>query len=237
MPENPYPSRTEQETTEGISWSRQEIDAAIAGLDRVTRNFSRQAAGLGDAGGAAGSFAAPRSGERAIRGGHRSDDLHLADRDSALDERMRVAEREAREYLERAKQRADSLVNTMIGSVEREAAEIRRDAEKGIRERWRAVEAEAGRYLDDAKRVADGMVAERQQRIGRLSDGLIERADSLTRGMDEAERVRRQFDDFVRALSEAASRIAREPGGGGSGEIASLGRPRGSSDRASALAA
>jgi hypothetical protein len=231
MSDNPHPSQTEQETVEGISWSRQEIDAAIAGLDRVTRSFSRQAGGLDEV--------ANPSRERTAGTPHRSDDPHLAgDRDSALDERMCAAERDAREYLERAKRRADSLVNTMIGSVEREAAEIRRDAEQGIRERWRAVEAEAGRYLDDAKRVADGMVAERQQRIGRLSDGLIERADSLTRGMDEAERVRRQFDDFVRALSEAANRIAGEPGGGyGSGEIASLGRPRASSDRVSALAA
>ena len=77
---------------------------------------------------------------------------------------MREAERAAREYLERAKARADSLVRTMIGAVEREAAEIKHEAEQGIRERWRVVEVEADRHLGEARRVADGIVDERQSR-------------------------------------------------------------------------
>ena len=137
---------------------------------------------------------------------------------------MQSAEREAREYLDRAKHRADSLVNTMIGAVEREAAEIRREAETGIRERWRAIELEASRYLEDAKRVADSMVVERQQRISALSDGLVDRARVLTAGMEDADRIRRQFDQFIRTLSQTAAQIAEQPAGAVEGKIT---RPRG----------
>ena len=136
---------------------------------------------------------------------------HRDEAEAGLGDEMRRAEREAREYLNRAKERADGLVNAMIGAVEREAAEMRSNAEAGIRERWRAVEAEAGRYLEDAHRVADGMVTERQARISGLSDGIVTHAEALVAGMEDAERVRRQFESFVRA-SESFCRLAH--GGG-----------------------
>src|SRR5690606_31469591 len=108
----------------------------------------------------------------------------------ALDARMREAEREAAEYLEHAKRRADSLVNAMVGAVEREAAEMRREAEVGIRARWQAIEVDAARHVEEARQVADRMVAERQQRIATLSDGISGRAQALTAGMEDAQRVR-----------------------------------------------
>ena len=211
IPEQPLPSGEE------IAWGRREIEAAIAGLDQATRRFTRHVNALQDP--------RPTPSPPAADPPRRSTVLEPsagADRDGAFEEQMQNAEREAREYLDRAKRRADSLVTTMIGAVEREAAEIRHDAEIGIRERWRAIEVEAGRYLDDARRVADGMVSERQQRISSLSDGIVERARSLTAGMDDAEQVRRQFDQFVRALSETAGRIAAQPQGRAETEISRL---------------
>lgn len=193
-------------------WSRAEIDAAIAGLDRATKAFSERVDAMRTRGALPRSTATGPGAKRepaatrAAEGGGKAD----------FEREMREAERRAREYLERAKERVDRLVRAMIESVEREAAEIRRDAEDGIRERWREVEVEAGRYLDEAKRVGAGMVAERQQRIGSLSGEIVESAETLTAAMEDAERIRRQFETFVRALAETAGRIAEaqpeEPG-------------------------
>lgn len=98
----------------------------------------------------------------------------------------------------------------MVAAVEREAAEMRREAEAGIRARWEAVEIDAARHLDEARRVADRLVADRQQRISTLSDGIAGRAQALTAGLDDAARVRAQLESFVRALSEAADLIAAD---------------------------
>lgn len=173
-------------------WTGSDIDAAISGLDLATRDLSRKVEALAE------RAAARQAPNHPMQ----------ADRSEALEEPMRAAEREAREYLERAKRRVESLVNTMLGAVEQDAAEIRRAAEAGIRERWGTIEHEAGIYLDDARRVSEAMVAEQQQRLGSLSEGITQRAAALTAGMEDAERIRRQFDDFVRALSETARHIA-----------------------------
>lgn len=205
-----------------------DLAAALGDLDRATRNFAERLGAQRDADvaatmesrfgrePAASAPASPAAGGRA--------------RDT-FDARMREAEREAAEYLEHAKRRADSLVNAMVGAVEREAAEMRHEAEAGIRARWQAVEVDAARHVEEARRVADRMVAERQQRIATLSDGIAGRAQALTAGMEDAQRVREQFETFVRALSKAADRIAsaREP--------ASRPGERRDRDRPSAIAA
>ncbi len=178
--------------SEEPEWTGSDIDAAISGLDLATRDLSRKVEALTERAAAHQALGRPMQ----------------SDRTAAFEGPMRAAEREAHEYLERAKRRVESLVNTMLGAVEHEAAEIRRVAEAGIRERWGAVEHEAGIYLDDARRVSEGMVAEQQQRLGSLSDGITQRAEALTVGMEDAERIRHQFDDFVRALSETARQIA-----------------------------
>jgi len=132
-----------------------------------------------------------------------------ADRASSLELTMDEAEREAREYLENAKRRADSIVNAMVDAVESEASEIRRSVEEGIRSRWQQVEVDAAGHVENARRVAEQMVAERQERIAALSDGISGRAVVLTAGMDDADRVRAQFDYFIRALSATAGEIAQ----------------------------
>ena len=246
MPDTTNPPEGSAPDPDAGDWSRSEIEAAIAGLDRATRNFSQRVEALnretgqpvGSPSEALARFAAqpepepePRPQPRQRQPGQSAEARHRS-----LEEEMSDAEREAREYLNRAKKRADSLVTTMIGAVEREAAEIRRDAEQGIRERWRVVEAEAGRYLEDARTVADGIVAERQEEIGELSDNIVTRAETLTDGLEDAERIKRQFEDFVRALSQTSNRIADEAAGRTESEITRL-RSRHGALRRGALAA
>jgi hypothetical protein len=178
-----------------------DLGPALDALDRATRNFTER---LG-------------AGEDAElgRAGVPGFETAAAERAPAShDARMRQAEREAREYLEHAKRRADSLVNAMVGAVERESAEMRREAEAGIRIRWQQVEADAAGRVEEAQRVAERIVAQQQQRIAALSDGIAAKAGALTAGMDDAERLRAQFDGFVRTLAMAADRIAsaREAG-------------------------
>jgi vacuolar-type H+-ATPase subunit H len=233
MPESPNLDAPEP-GPQPRNWSRAEIDAAIAGLDRATRRFTGQvdaiARGAGTAPSTVTAEAAPdapvastpateRSSSPAPAGPPRAPRMR---RFGGLDQEMNAAEQEAREYLAQAKKRADSLVATMIGAVEREAAELRREAEAGIRARWNAVEQEAGRYLEDARRVADGMVTERQSEISSLSDDIVANARTLTGGLEDADRIRAQFDAFVRTLSATAGRIAEESSGRGEPEIETL---------------
>ena len=101
----------------------------------------------------------------------------------------------------------------MIDAVEREAAAIRREAEEGIRARWLQVESDTQRHLEEAARVGEGIVAERQQRLAELSEQITSRAEAVAAGLDDAERIRTQFEAFVRALSLTAGRIAQESAG------------------------
>lgn len=187
-----------------------DLAAALDGLDQATRDFTRRFGGAGSRGAEAAPAWQPAAGEGGA--GRNGFDAGLGNGapDDALQARMREAEQEARAYLGRAKLRADSLVRTMVAAVEHEAAEIRRGAEESIRARWEQAEADAGRHVEAARLVAQGMVAERQERLATLSDGITGRARALTAGMDDAEQVRGQFDGFIRALSDAARRIADE---------------------------
>ncbi len=171
-----------------------DVAAALGSLDRASREFSRR---LGTAPPAAGPGVAPEARPAPHPG-------------PALDARMEQAEREAREYLEQAKRRADSLVTAMVGAVERQASEIRHEAEEGIRARWREVERDANRYIDDSRRLGNEIVTERRDKMAKLSDGITQRAEALTAGMEDADRVRRQFDAFIRALSVTAGQIAAD---------------------------
>jgi len=187
-----------------------DLAEALNSLDRATRNFARR---LGE------------THNPDMAAAEQAEGPEPPFAREAFETRMREAEHEARMYLDQAKRRADSLVNTMVGAVERETAEMRRDAEAGIRNRWQQVELDAARHLGEARRIADSMVSERQKRIAALSDGIAGRAEALTAGMDDADRVRAQFGSFVLALSRTADQIAgrgRESGSAGPDE----GRPR-----------
>lgn len=181
-----------------------DLVAVLGELDRATRNLTRHLEG-----GEGTLRATPTPPKRPASAYPRLG----AD---PFEARRREAELEAREYLKGAKRRADIIVAAMVAALEQEVAAIRRDAEEGIRSRWSQVEAEAQRHLEEAHRVGDGMLAERQHRLAVLSDGITSRAEAVSSGLEDADRVRGQFEAFVRALSDTAERIAREAASGGS---------------------
>lgn len=229
------PERDPQGERRGDSRSSARFDLATAlgGLDQATRDFTERLAEAQDLVNAPSPLlgvppaAPPPSGSGAGEGASGGSPDSPA---GGFDQRLQQAESEAREYLEQAKRRADSLVAAMVAAVEHDAATIRREAEEGIRARWSVVEADADRYIDEARRVGDAIVAERQERIGKLSDGICSRARSLTAGMEDAAQVRGQFDQFLIALSATADRIAGGSAAGPEGEISTLaglsGEPR-----------
>jgi F0F1-type ATP synthase membrane subunit b/b' len=218
-----------------------DLAEALGGLDRATREFTRR---LGEGRESEGvptvssRFAQPQAAAGAAsaevpkpKPAGIVDDRVAAKEDFEM--RMGEAEREAREYLDHAKRRADSLISTMLDAVEQDAAEMRREAEAGIRMRWQEVEVDAQRHVGEARRIAESMVDERQRRIAELSDEITRRAQALTTGMDDADRVRAQFDSFVRSLSVTADQIA----GGGIGTMRKAVQGRYEGDRASSTAA
>ena len=184
----------------------QHLAEALSGLDRATRNFART---LGEERShdteQAGRSTEADSGTPARPAAAAPPPSPARD---AFEVRMREAEREAREYLDHAKRRAESLVASMLGAVEQETIEMRREAEAGIRARWQEIEADAERHVAEGRRIAESIVGEQQERIARLSDGITDRARTLTAGMEDADRVRAQFDSFVRILARTADQIA-----------------------------
>lgn len=155
-----------------------DLAAALEGLDRATRDFKRRFGGPGN------------------------------ELEDAMEARMREAEQEARAYLDRAKLRADGLLRAMLEAVERETAEMRRDADRAVRAHREQAEAE--RQLEAARASGRDMAAQRQEQLAALADGIAARARALTAAMDDAERVRGQFGAFLHALSATAGRIAED---------------------------
>ncbi|MFN8112985.1 MAG: hypothetical protein U0R51_07275 [Solirubrobacterales bacterium] len=90
-------------------------------------------------------------------------------------------------------------VGAILDAVEREATRLREEAR-----------SDANRYLDDARRQADALVAERRQRIAELSDELVAKSEAVVSRLDDAEPVRGGFENLVRALGDAAERLAEE---------------------------
>lgn len=90
-------------------------------------------------------------------------------------------------------------VGSILDAVEEEAARLREEAR-----------VEAASYLDDARRRGDQLVAQRQRRIGELSDELIAKTEAVIARLDDAAPVQHGFENLVRALAAAAERLARE---------------------------
>ena len=197
---------------EGVASASPALDvaSALGSLDRASRDFTRRI------------DAPPTAHERSAPPAAPAPAPSPTSPAESLDARMDQAEREARDYLEHAKRRADSLVTAMVGAVERQASDIRREAEDSIRARWQQVEQDAGRYLDESRRVGNELVAERRTTIAKLSDEITDRAEALTTGMEDADRVRRQFDAFIHALSITAGQIADDAPAAQGGELRDL---------------
>lgn len=92
-------------------------------------------------------------------------------------------------------------VASILDAVEREADRLREEAR-----------AEAARYAAEAKAYADGLVAERQRRIAEVSAELLNKSEAVVARLDDAAPVRQGFENLVRALGDAAERLAHDPG-------------------------
>ncbi len=216
-----------------------DLEAALAGLDRAATTFKRR---LGNARETAApsqpSSPPPFAGiGESPSDGEPEPELEGAISDAseaAVDARMQEARREAREYLDGAKERADRLVRSMVAAVERESAEILAEVEQDVEARRRQAEADAARQLESGREAVEDLLAAERERIAALGEGIAGRAQSLTAGMEEAEEVRAQFETFVKALSTAADGIARDESA--SASLAEL-RAKRRAGRSSGLAA
>jgi hypothetical protein len=121
-----------------------------------------------------------------------------------------VSEPDTRPPEERISSELGERVRAIVASAENMAAAIRRDAEQDAQSRRRETEAEAQRYLDEARRRADDLVAERVRRMSELSDLIMERTESILERLDQAEAVKAQLEQLVRALGATATRVANE---------------------------
>lgn len=90
-------------------------------------------------------------------------------------------------------------VGAILDAVEREATRLREEAR-----------ADAAGYLEDARRQADALIAERRRRIAELSDELVSKSEAVVSRLEDAEPVREGFENLVRALGNAAERLAYE---------------------------
>jgi hypothetical protein len=171
-----------------------DVESALRDLDRATRTFVERLE--------SGEPAAPAPATDAAPAPPPVPPL------PAATDPMREAEQEAARYLEQAKRRADGLVAAMLSAVERDVLAMHREAEIEVQARREAVEVDAARRLEEARLVAERIVAERQRRIAELSDGISGRARALAAGMEDAERIRAQFEGFAITLSAAARRVA-----------------------------
>lgn len=187
----------------------EELDDALSELDRITREL---AGSVTDLTGPDHAGPEPTEGPIGIEdydSGPSDPEGGSGGSQRASRVEMDAAAAEAEVYLQRAKARADRLVQTVLAAVEDESEKIRRDARARIEARWAAAEREAQRQVEHARQISERMVAERQQRIAALSDEVTAGADELTVGMKDAAEVKAQFDQFVRTLALTADRIAR----------------------------
>ena len=90
-------------------------------------------------------------------------------------------------------------IGTILDTIQREADKMLDQAR-----------LEAQRRVDDGHRTADELITQRRERLAQLSDALISRSEQVLVQLDEAERVRQSFAQLLRALSDAADRIADE---------------------------
>jgi hypothetical protein len=109
---------------------------------------------------------------------------------------------------------ASQRVQSIVSAAEAEAAGLLRDAERDAEMIRREAEAEGDRIVDEARRRGDDLVAERVQLIASMTDGIVERTEMLFDRIDSTGHVKRQFDDLLRSLGDAAENLAREVGAG-----------------------
>jgi trichohyalin len=101
-------------------------------------------------------------------------------------------------------------VRALVAAAEGMAAAVRSDADVYAEKRRREAEEEAQRRLREASEQADALIAERLSRIARLSDRIVERADTVLDRLDQADEVKAQLESLAQALGETAQRMVGE---------------------------
>jgi hypothetical protein len=101
-------------------------------------------------------------------------------------------------------------VTAVLRAAEEAATAIRRQAEEQVQARRREAEAEIVRYTEAKTREADELLASRLRRIADVSDALVQRGEALVAQLGGAEELRRSLEAAVRAIAEAAERLARD---------------------------
>ena len=109
-----------------------------------------------------------------------------------------------------AEQAANEFRRQVESSAKQQAERTREEAEADARRIRQEAATWAAEYLADSKRIIDEFTAERIARISRLTDELIQGAESVQRRFSEAQNVRRQMYDLISALGSAAEAIALE---------------------------
>jgi hypothetical protein len=104
-------------------------------------------------------------------------------------------------------------IRGIISSAEAAANAVRHEAEQRAQTRQRIAEEEAERIVADARSNAEALLAERIRRISELSDGIVERGESIVAQLDRAEEVRAQLQRLADSLGETAEGLAHELGG------------------------
>ena len=109
-----------------------------------------------------------------------------------------------------AEQAANEFRRQVESSAKQQAERTRDEAEAEARRIRQEAATWAAEYLADSKRIIDEFTAERIARISRLTDELIQGAESVQRRFSDAQNVRRQIYDLISALGSAAEAIALE---------------------------
>jgi hypothetical protein len=103
---------------------------------------------------------------------------------------------------------------------------MKQDAEQYAAARRREADEETERRLREARERADRMVQERVLRMSELSDSIVARSESVLERLGQTEEVRRQLDELVRSLGQAAQQLSDELGEGHPERVGPMPPPR-----------
>jgi hypothetical protein len=120
-------------------------------------------------------------------------------------------------------------VRAIVAAAEGMANAMKQDAEQYAASRRREADEESEQRLREARERADRMVQERVLRMSELSDSIVARSESVLERLGQTDEVRRQLDELVRSLGQAAQQLSDELGEGPPERVAPMpppGEPR-----------
>jgi hypothetical protein len=109
-----------------------------------------------------------------------------------------------------AEHAANEFRRQVEASAQEQAARARQDAEADARRIRQEAAKRAAEYLADSRRIIDEFTAERVSKISRLTDELIQGAESLQRRFTETQAVRGHIYELISTLGAVAEAIALE---------------------------